>query len=139
MSTCGSPAALQSLPAPGREGAVSWVFCKWTTLPIQCGQLDVITEFTCGVSNLALVRLWISNVSHRFLCIFHLVPADSTVWEEMSEACLIGGGTLGEDFWGDDNLVLILVSCHVGRHNCTVLQPQMTQQPRLPTCDGLYP
>lgn len=74
-----------------------------------------------------------------FYVFFTWFPADSTVWEEMSEACLIGGGTLGEDFWGDDNLVLILVSCHVGRHNCTVLQPQMTQQPCLPTCDGLYP
>lgn len=67
MSICESPAALQSLLAPGRRGIVSWVFWKLTNLPTQHGKLDVITEFTCGVSNLALVMLWNSNVSHRLM------------------------------------------------------------------------
>lgn len=42
---------------PHREETISWVYCKLTTLPVQHGELDVSTEFTCGASNLALIML----------------------------------------------------------------------------------
>ena len=37
-------------------------------MPVQHGELDVSPEFTCGTSNLALVMLYIGNVSLRFMC-----------------------------------------------------------------------
>lgn len=54
--------------APHREETISWVYCKLTTLPVQHGELEVSTEFTCGAPNLVLIMLQIRNISLRWMC-----------------------------------------------------------------------
>lgn len=105
-------------------------------MPVQHGELDVSPEFTCGTSNLALVMLYIGNVSLRFMCfqVFQMIILFGKIcglsdMEWNSEVAHWSG-----------SFVLILVSCHLERHNLMVLQQEtsVTHQPCSPSCEGLY-